>query len=174
VLGAISARAPAGALAVEANLPMTFASLYAATAQSFYAGERYAVDSQWSADPASLFAGLAAAIAEAPSPKAFALAVILPPAAAAAGLPGAAFSMAGPAFGAAYAIWDTPEEDAANVAWLRAAADRLAPVTLGHYVGEADLARPGWLEACYGSEAWEALASLRAQHDPAGSQAMCT
>ena len=99
---------------------MSFESLYEATAASFYAGERYAVDTAWSVDAGTLFEGLAEAIAAAPSSKAFALGVVLPPAAAAAGLPDAAFSMAGPAFGAAYAIWDDPSEDARNVAWLRA------------------------------------------------------
>jgi FAD/FMN-containing dehydrogenase len=168
VLGRIAALAPAGALAVEENLAMSFEALYAATAASFYAGERYAVDTMWSADAGSLFEGLAAAIAEAPSPAAFALGVVLPPAAAEAGLPGAAFSMAGPAFGAAYAIWDEPAADAANVEWLRATADRLAPVTHGRYVGEADLARPGWLEACYAPAALGRLRALAALHDPLG------
>ena len=54
VLGRIAALAPAGALAVEEVLPMSFESLYEATATSFYAGERYAVDSQWSVDAGSL------------------------------------------------------------------------------------------------------------------------
>jgi FAD/FMN-containing dehydrogenase len=168
VLAAIAALAPAGALAVEENLPMTFESLYEATAAAFYAGERYAVDSAWSVDAGTLFATLAEAIAAAPSPKAFALGVVLPPAAIAAGLPDAAFSMAGPAFGAAYAIWDAAEEDAANVAWLRDTSDRLAPISLGHYVGEADLERPGWLEACYAPEALGRLRALQVLHDPLG------
>ena len=168
VLGRIAALAPAGALAIEEVLPMSFESLYEATATSFYAGERYAVDTQWSVDAGTLFAGLAEAISAAPSAKAFALGVVLPPAAIAAGLPDAAFSMAGPAFGAAYAIWDAPEEDERNVAWLRATADRLAPITLGHYVGEADLDRPGWLEACYAPPALGRLRALQALHDPLG------
>jgi hypothetical protein len=50
VLGRIAALAPAEALAVEEVLPMSFESLYEATASCFYAGERYAVDSQWSGD----------------------------------------------------------------------------------------------------------------------------
>jgi FAD/FMN-containing dehydrogenase len=167
-LSRIAALAPAGALAIEEHLPMSFASLYEATATAFYAGERYAVDTQWSADAATLFAGLAEAISAAPSAKAFALGVVLPPAAIAAGLPDTAFSMAGPAFGAAYAIWDEPAEDATNVAWLRATADGLAPITLGHYVGEADLDRPGWLEACSSPEALGRLRALQALHDPLG------
>ena len=56
VLGRIAALAPAGALAVEEVLPMSFESLYEATATSFYAGERYAVDSSWSVDAGTLFA----------------------------------------------------------------------------------------------------------------------
>ena len=34
-------------------------------------------------------------------------------------------------------------------------------MTLGHYVGEADLARPGWLEACYAPEALGRLRALQ-------------
>lgn len=167
-LSRIAALAPAGALAVEEHLPMSFSSLYEATAASFYAGERYAVDTQWSLDPGRLFTGLADAIAGAPSPKAFALGVVLSPAALAAGLPDTAFSMAAPAFGAAYAIYDAAEDDAVNVAWLRATADSLAPITLGHYVGEADLERPGWLDGCYAPEALRRLRALQRLHDPDG------
>ncbi len=147
---------------------MSFAALYEAAATAFYTGTRYAVDTAWSVDPAGVFASLAASVAAAPSPRAFALAVVLPPAAGKAGLPDAAFSMAGPAFGAAYAIWDAPEEDAENVAWLRGASDALAAGRLGHYVGEADLDRPGWLEACYAPEALARLRALAALHDPLG------
>lgn len=167
-LAEIAELAPGDALAAERNLPMDFKGLYEATAVAFYAGERYAVDTSWSSDAGTLFQGLAEAIAAAPSPNSFALGVVLPPAAAASGLPDAAFSMAGPAFGAAYAIWKDPDEDAANIGWLRATEDRLAPVTLGHYVGEADLERPGHLRACFSPEAWERLKQLRAEHDPRG------
>lgn len=168
VLGTIAALAPRNPLAVEEALPMTFASLYEAAATAFYTGTRYAVDTAWSVDPARVFASLADSVIAAPSPHTFALAVILPPAAGAAGLPDAAFSMAGPAFGAAYAIWDGPDEDAANVAWLRDASDALEPGRLGHYVGEADLERAGWLEACYAPAALARLRALAALHDPLG------
>ena len=41
-------------------------------------------------------------------------------------------------------------------------------MTLGHYVGEGDLDRPGWLEACYSPEALGRLRALQALHDPLG------
>lgn len=162
----VAALAPDGALASEQNLPMDFAALYEATAVSFYAGERYAVDSSWSMDARRLFEDLAEAVKLAPSEKSYALGVVLPPSAGKAGLPDAAFSMAGPAFGAAYAIWDNPADDKANVDWLHETEDRLASISHGHYVGEADLERPGHLEACWSPEAWQRLEQLRAKYDP--------
>ena len=54
----------------------------------------------------------------------------------------AAFSCHGRVFGALYAIWEDEDGDAANIGWLRAAIDGVAPLCTGAYVGEADLDRP--------------------------------
>jgi FAD/FMN-containing dehydrogenase len=167
VLGALAATAPAGVLHVVPPMPTPIETLYALVGAGNPRGARYALDAYWAAEPDDTFvATLAERVAAAPSPATYALAVILPPPPGP--LPDAAFSMAGRVFGAAYAIWHDAAEDAANVGWLRATSDAVAPWTIGHYVGEADLARPGRLERCYAPAAWERLAALRTQHDRTG------
>ncbi|MCC7426583.1 MAG: FAD-binding oxidoreductase [Alphaproteobacteria bacterium] len=166
-LGRVAALAPEGALDVQEEIPTPFPVLYDIIGTFFPKGARYAVDAFWAEEKAAdLFHGLAEAIAQAPSPRSFALGVITP--SFADERPDAAFSMIGSAFGCAYAIWDEPRDDAANTAWLRRAADAVAPAVRGHYVGEADLERPERLRGCYSAEAWERLATLRDRHDPAG------
>ncbi|NND20591.1 MAG: FAD-binding oxidoreductase [Silicimonas sp.] len=165
----ISSLAPDGALYVETT-PSSFEALYDPFDQALPAGKRYAVDSFWSAAPSDGYMTLYAdQISKAPSPLCMALAVVLPPQQnEPAQVPDTAFSMSGNGFGLVYAIWDDPAEDDAHLAWLRATSDALAHETVGHYVGEADLARPGWLRRCYSPEAWARLISLREKWDPRG------
>ena len=80
----------------------------------------------------------------------------------------AAFSCHGRVFGALYAIWQDEESDAANIDWLRAAIDAVAPICSGAYVGEADLERPHRALPTLTPGVQARLASLRAVHDPKG------
>lgn len=166
VLGAVAASAPPGALDVQQGMPTPFDTLYDIMAQFFPEGARYAADAFWSDAPDSLFRGLADGVAASTSPTSFAIGVVMPPDAPAA--PYAALSVSGRAFGAAYAIWTEPSEDARQRAWLRDTADAVAPVTLGHYVGEADLDRPGRMAGCFSPAAWDRIGALRQWHDPVG------
>ncbi len=169
-LARIAEKAPDGTLDVQEAMPTPFEALYAIIGQFFPEGRRYAVDSFWAAAPEGRFLEtLAEESGRAPSPETFSIGVILPPPAAGApGLPDTAFSMVGPIFGCSYAIWRDPADDDANVDWLRRTANRLAPETAGHYVGEADLDRPGRLERCFSPAAWSRLQVLQARFDPAG------
>lgn len=166
VLAAIAASAPSGALDVQQGMPTPFDTLYDIMAQFFLEDARYAADSFWSDAPDSLFRGLAEGVAASSSPTSLAIGVVMPPDGPAA--PDAALSVSGRAFGAAYAIWTEPSEDERHRAWLRATADAVAPVTLGHYVGEADLDRSGRMAGCFSPAAWDRLGALRQWHDPAG------
>jgi FAD/FMN-containing dehydrogenase len=83
-------------------------------------------------------------------------------------MPDTAFSMVGLGFGAIYAIWQDPDRDAAHIAWMRAASDDVADQTIGHYVGEADLERPGRLAGSFSPEAWNRISDLRKKYDPHG------
>ena len=117
-LAKIWAGAPEGALAVQLAMETPFEVLYRIIGQFFPEGRRCAADTHWSADPTALMAGMADYVAAAPSPESFALAVVLPPPSAEA-MPDTAFSMVGPVFGAAYAIWQNERDDAENLAWMR-------------------------------------------------------
>ncbi|HSF65262.1 MAG TPA: hypothetical protein VLA78_12785, partial [Paracoccaceae bacterium] len=132
-------------------------------------GARYAVESIWSRDAAVTFPGIARMVADAPSALSHALGVIYPAQSAVnAALPDGAFSMVAPVLGLVHGMWHDPAEDAANLAWLRAGADAIASATLGHYVGEADLARPDRMARCHSGEARARLDVLRHTHDPQG------
>lgn len=167
VLGRLGRLAPKGVLHSE-SAPSTFEELYIPLDHALPEGKRYAVDCLWSGAPSERFlATFAEQLAKAPSVQCLALAAVEPkPKNGAPQGQDTAFSMAGPGFGAIYAVWDDPAEDAAHIDWMRATADALSSETIGHYVGEADLARPGWLQACYSPEAWARLSALRDVWDP--------
>lgn len=161
----IAARAPEGALAVEPEVATPFAELYDIIGRFFPVGHRYAVDSAWADDGAADYvAGLARAIATAPSAETFALEVSMPPGRPVP--PDAAFSKHGPIWGCIYTIWNRPEDDALNLVWLRDAADRVEPFVTGHYFGEADLERPERRNGCHAPEALGRVRALQAVHDP--------
>ena len=168
VLAAIGASAPEGALDVQTGLPTPIPALHDLIDAGFPAGRRLAVDAMWSdAAPAGLFGALARGVARAPGPECFALGVVGSPLAPVPAPGSAAFSMIGSSFGAVYAMWRDPAEDAAARAWVRGIAREAAPGVKGVYVGEADLAAPGRLAQAFSPEALARLAALRARHDPA-------
>jgi FAD/FMN-containing dehydrogenase len=165
MLARIGASAPAGALEVRENMTTPFEVLYEIIAPFFPVGYRYAVDSFWApAHADSFLARLAAETMQAPAPRSFSLGVVLPPQSGP--LPDGAFSMTGAAFGCAYAIWDDVASDSPNMDWLRQTSDRIAPLSIGAYVGEADLDRPARLQQCYSPTAWAALKALQSVYDP--------
>jgi FAD/FMN-containing dehydrogenase len=165
-LSAIAAAAPADALDVQQGMPTPFETLYDIMGQFFPEGARYAVDSFWSDAPDELLRGMADGVAASTAPATFAIGVVMPPQWPAPA--NSALSVSAQCFAAAYAIWTDPAEDAQHRAWLRATADSVAPVVRGHYVGEADLDRPGRIERCFSSVAWDRLAVIRQRHDPTG------
>ena len=169
VLGRLGGMAPGGALHSE-TAASTFEELYIPLDQALPEGKRYAVDCLWSGAPSENFlATLAEQVAKAPSAQCLVLSAVIPePEGDGPQVPDTAFSMSGPGFGAIYAVWDDPADDAAHIAWMRATADALSRETTGHYVGEADLARPGWLQTCFAPEAWARLSALRDRWDPRG------
>ena len=81
-------------------------------------------------------------------------------------MPDVAFSMAGRAFTAVYAIWQDQAEDEANMSWVRSIARKLAPSSIGAYVGEADLDQPDRLEKSFSPEAWARIKALQQKYDP--------
>jgi hypothetical protein len=66
-----------------------------------------------------------------------------------------------------FASWPSPDDDAANLAWVARAVDAFESSAWGGYMGEVDLARWGAANAL-SREAWARLDRVRAQHDPSG------
>jgi len=158
---------PEGALVHNPTTAIDFATLYALVDQSFPDGSRYGVDCLWSEDADATFAGLAEMIATAPSARSNAIGVIYGRNSALhRDLPDAALSVIGTVCGIMHGTWTSSDEDAANLAWLRSGMDALDPVTTGRYVGHADLARAGRMEACHTAEARKRIAALAATYDP--------
>jgi FAD/FMN-containing dehydrogenase len=80
---------------------------------------------------------------------------------------GMAFSMTGNTFIAAYGVWNDPDTDQENLAWIRKVASFIAPFTKGYYVNESDIRfsddRPS---RCFSPENWARLQTLKNKHDP--------
>lgn len=160
---------PSGALTVMPVTPIDFATLYAIVDQSFPDGARYGVDCLYGRDADTTFDTLAHLITHAPSAMSNAIGMIYGRnSVLARDLPDAALSTIGPVLGIVHGTWTRPEEDAANLAWLRDGMDRLDPVTTGRYVGHADLARPGRLADCYSETALARIDALARAYDPQG------
>ncbi|MBC2836686.1 FAD-binding oxidoreductase [Paragemmobacter straminiformis] len=158
---------PQGVIVHNAPSRIDFATLYGLVDQRFPDGARYGVDCLWSADADATFAGLARMIAQAPSARSNAIGVIYGRNSALhRSLPDAALSVVGPVCGIVHGTWSSADEDAANLAWLRDGMDALDPVTTGRYVGHADLARQGRMEACHSAKARADLAALARKYDP--------
>lgn len=155
------------ALQVIGPMPTPIGALYEATEQSMPKGRRYAVDTLWSeARYGEILARVAHGMTRAPSEASMALVVLRSNAVATP--TDAAFSCHGRVFGALYAIWEDEHADAANVGWLRATIDGVAPLCTGAYVGEADLDRPDRVLPALSQEAQTRLQDLRTLHDPRG------
>ncbi len=77
--------------------------------------------------------------------------------------------MSGDALLLCHAIWERPEDDAANAAWHRATIFDLDKYAVGHYMGESDIvADPRRAERSYATANWQRLQGLRQQYDPDG------
>lgn len=130
---------------------------------------RYLADTLWSdSPPAELLATVRDYFLQAPSSKSLALCVFSTGAeGSAAVLPDAAFSMTAGTLLLCYAIWERPEDDAANAAWHRGTIAALDPFVVGHYVGESDIvAEPARAERSFARANWQRLQSLRRTYDP--------
>jgi FAD/FMN-containing dehydrogenase len=155
----------------EVNQPATMDALLELGRMLWPERHRYLADTLWSdTPPAEQLATLRDQFLRAPSPKSLAAFVLSTgPQDGAPVLPDAAFSMTAGTLLLRYAIWERPEDDAANAAWHRetiAALDRFAA---GHYVGESDIvAQPERAERSFAPANWQRLQSLRQTYDPEG------
>jgi FAD/FMN-containing dehydrogenase len=130
---------------------------------------RYRADTLWSnSPPARLLATVRDHFLRAPSPKSLAVCVLATGREKSmAALPDAAFSMAAGTAFLCYAIWERPEDDAANGAWHRETITAMDAFAVGHYVGESDIvAQPVRAERSFAAANWKHLKWLRQKYDP--------
>jgi FAD/FMN-containing dehydrogenase len=147
----------------------SFASLQVMSDADFPEGCRLAGDHCWSnASPRQILSAVRDVAIAAPSSRSF---VFLSPNAIRADLnktaADAAFSMMGSINFGAYGFWNEPRQDRENVAWVHSALRSLEPLTVGHYVGEADLSVSSQRASrCFSPTAWRKLAALKQTYDP--------
>ncbi len=127
---------------------------------------RYAVDTVWADAPAPALDVVAREFLQAPARKSHVVVTIkgntdLPA--------DAALSRITDTWIGAYAVWDRPENDRANIDWLRQTSAALQPFAAGHAINELDTGGdPGKIERTFSPEAWRKLARVRAERDPNG------
>jgi len=155
----------------EVNQPTPFDALLDMGGMLWPERHHYLADTLWSdSPPAQPLATMRDYFLQAPSPKSLALCVFATGAeGGAAALPDGAFSMTAATCLLCYAIWERPEDTAANTAWHRATIAALTPFAVGHYVGESDIvAEPARAERSFAPANWQRLQSLRQTYDPDG------
>ncbi len=123
-----------------------------------------AVDSVWTAKSADAVAAAAEQLHRATAPLTHAVIAFKSGRA----LPAdAACSRIDRAFVGLYSAWLGPEGNAANIGWLREAAQALQPFANGHYINEIDIeAAPQKAADCFSVKAWNRLADVRHRYDP--------
>lgn len=136
-------------------------------------GSRFASDNLWiEGDLTEVLHPLRAALDEAPSSSSFAFAGMSPDVTDDApedDLPDMAFSLSARTFAAVYAMWDDPDDDDANLAWLPSTMARFDGASTGRYIAEADLtAGASSAERSFTDDAWSRLQDLRGRIDPDG------
>ncbi|MBS1878891.1 MAG: FAD-binding oxidoreductase [Actinobacteria bacterium] len=132
--------------------------------------DRYLADTFWTDRDLEALTPLEEAIRRAPSGKSVVMAEMFGHGEKL-GLTGedAAYSIDGRTLVMAYAIWEDAASDDANRAWHAGVRDLLEPISIGHFVNEADLhADPERLSRCFTPANWERLVSLRGKWDPDG------
>jgi FAD/FMN-containing dehydrogenase len=153
----------------EPNLPTPIDALLDATAMLEPEGYRYLGDTLWTnSPPAKVLATSGGHFMQAASSKSVQFFGFLT-GADRSPFPDGAYSMRADALLLCYAVWERPQDDAANIAWHRAMIADLDQYAVGHYVGESDIvADPGRAARSYSKTNWERLQTLRRKYDPEG------
>jgi FAD/FMN-containing dehydrogenase len=133
-------------------------------------GMRYLADTAWSDSPAEIIRRTRDHYLRAPSRRSFASTWFSTGAQGVASRhPDAAFSMTARTLTLCYAVWEDETRDEANGRWHRTMIDDLDEVTVGHYIGEADIVHhPIRHERSFRPEQWRRLQELRRRYDPSG------
>jgi FAD/FMN-containing dehydrogenase len=80
-----------------------------------------------------------------------------------------ALSMDASSYGGSWAIWEKPEDDAANMQWQDEIIAILRPFTSTHYIGETDIVQDNArVQQSYTAKKWQRLEEIRAKYDRDG------
>lgn len=80
-----------------------------------------------------------------------------------------ALSMDATSYGGSWAIWENPEDDAANMKWQDEVISIIKPFTSTHYIGETDIVQDNArIQDSYTPDKWQKLEKIRAKYDPEG------
>jgi len=127
-------------------------------------GHRWAVDNAWITGPAEdVVPAMSRAYTTLPNDKAFTIWFSMAPLR---DLPDMAFSVQSEIYLASYVLWEDEADDERCQDWLSGAMADLEPVTVGHYLGDSDLARRE--HRFLADEHWSRLQEIRADRDPDG------
>jgi FAD/FMN-containing dehydrogenase len=81
--------------------------------------------------------------------------------------PEVSLSMDATSYGGSWAIWEKPEDDAANKKWQDEVIARMKPFTNQHYIGETDIVQdPARVQESFSAKKWKRLEEVRAKYDP--------
>jgi FAD/FMN-containing dehydrogenase len=158
-----------GLLKKDAGQPMTMNGLLDLGGELWPEHHRYLADTLWTNTPPDQpLTILGDRFLHAPSPISLGLCVFATGRERTA-LPDAAFSMTAKNIILCYAIWERPQDDAANRDWHRELVAALDPFAVGHYVGESDIvSHPARAEKSFAPTNWQHLQALRQTYDPSG------
>ncbi|MCY3750242.1 MAG: FAD-binding oxidoreductase [Gammaproteobacteria bacterium] len=84
-------------------------------------------------------------------------------------LPDTAYSMRRLTFLSPYSFWMDEKEDEQNISWMKRTQEILAPLSVGHFVSEADLeVSPTRSERSFGRSNWQKIKAVKDKYDPYG------
>lgn len=143
-----------------------FDELFAVFDQFLPDGQRVHCDTAWTDEGiASTFAPLDSFVETSPSVGNHVLFFSTTPRQ----LPDTNFSMLRQTGVTIYAVNEDPQTDDRNASWVRDGIRRLEPITVGHWLGEADLtAHPSRSRKSFSAENWSRARALRHKFDPDG------
>jgi len=162
---------PQKALAKKLNEPSNFEKLSDNAGIAWPEQHRNLCENQCSkAKPVDILTALRDKIIDAPSPKSVIVFCqstgqhnLIQPRA------DVALSMDAQSYGGSWAIWEKPEDDAANMQWQDEVIAIIKPFTSTHYIGETDIVQDNArVQESYTPEKWKKLEEIRAKYDPEG------
>jgi FAD/FMN-containing dehydrogenase len=151
-------------LVVEVLKPVVFDDLFNLVDQSFFPC-RAAADTFWfDLSMKAVMEKYIEHFASAPSPYSNVLCEVI---AGPSKEKNGAYSMRRSTYLSPYAFWLNAKDDKENLAWMQKTQEILAPLSVGHYINEADLyASSGRSQDSFSEASWQGIKQVQAKYDP--------